>query len=83
MTYIGLNGILQSQLSNLNISTGLLTSTTSNATSLQPGYFIFLGYVVFAAILSYVLKRITPMVSGDMPILEGGEEKGSDPSSLS
>lgn len=83
MTYIGLNGILKSQLSNLNISKGLLTSTTSNATSLQPGYFIFLGYVVFAAILSYVLKRITPTVSGNMHVLEGGAEKGSSLRSLS
>ena len=60
MTYIGLNGILQSQLSNLNIHNSLLTTTTFNNTSLQPGYFIFVGYVVFALILSYILKRITP-----------------------
>ena len=60
MTYIGLNSILKSQLANLDIDKGLLNSTTSNATSLQPGYIIFTGYVVFAAILSYVLKRITP-----------------------
>jgi len=60
MTYIGLNGILQSQLSNLNIHNSLLTTTTVNNTSLQPGYFIFVGYVVFALILSYILKRITP-----------------------
>ena len=60
MTYIGLNGILKSQLSNLNIHNSLLTTTTVNNTSLQPGYFIFAGYVVFALILSYILKRITP-----------------------
>ncbi|MBB6107589.1 Paraquat-inducible protein A [Mucilaginibacter lappiensis] len=59
MTYIGLNGILKSQLSNLNIHNSLLTTTTVNNTSLQPGYFIFVGYVVFASILSYILKRIT------------------------
>ncbi|AMR33363.1 2-methylisocitrate lyase [Mucilaginibacter sp. PAMC 26640] len=60
MTYIGLNGILKSQLSNLNIHNSFLTTTTANNTSLQPGYIIFLGYVVFALILSYILKRITP-----------------------
>ncbi|MGZ3943788.1 MAG: paraquat-inducible protein A [Mucilaginibacter sp.] len=60
MTYIGLNGILQSQLSNLNIHNGFLTTMTVNNTSLQPGYFIFVGYVVFATILSFILKRITP-----------------------
>lgn len=60
MTYIGLNGILKSQLSNLNIHNSVLTTTTVNNTSLQPGYIVFVGYVVFAAILSYILKRITP-----------------------
>ncbi|WP_428331492.1 paraquat-inducible protein A [Mucilaginibacter sp.] len=60
MTYIGLNGILKSQLSNLNIHNSFLTTTTVNDTSLQPGYFIFVGYVIFAFTLSYILKRITP-----------------------
>lgn len=60
MTYIGLNGILQSQLSNLNIKNSFLTTTTVNDTSLQPGYFIFVGYVVFEIILSYILKHTTP-----------------------
>ncbi|QQL51506.1 paraquat-inducible protein A [Mucilaginibacter ginkgonis] len=60
MTYIGLNGILKSQLSNLNIHNGTLTTVTANETSLQPGYFIFVGYVIFATLLAYILKRITP-----------------------
>lgn len=70
MTYIGLNGILKSQLSNLNIHNSFLTTTTSNETSLQPGYFIFVVYVVFEMILSYILKRMTP---GDPPLLESTE----------
>jgi hypothetical protein len=60
MTYIGLNGILKSQLSNLNIHNSVITTTTANNTSLQPGYIIFVGYVFFALTLSYILKRITP-----------------------
>ncbi|MBB6272557.1 hypothetical protein HDF26_003014 [Pedobacter cryoconitis] len=59
MTYIGLNGILKSQLSNLNVHNSLLTTTTANDTSLQPGYFIFVVYVVFEMLLSYILKRMT------------------------
>jgi hypothetical protein len=59
MTYIGLNGILQSQLSNLNIQEELLSTVTKNNTSLQPGYYIFVAYVVYASILSLILKRIT------------------------
>ncbi|MFP5078829.1 paraquat-inducible protein A [Pedobacter sp. JCM 36344] len=60
MTYIGLNGILESQLSNLNIKEELLITVTQNNTTLLPGYFVFVGYVVFAGILSLILKRITP-----------------------
>ncbi|KQR71380.1 2-methylisocitrate lyase [Pedobacter sp. Leaf176] len=59
MTYIGLNGILKSQLSNLNMDTEVLKTTTQNNSSLQPGFIIFVGYVVFAMLLSYILKRNT------------------------
>ncbi|NQX43319.1 Paraquat-inducible protein A [Pedobacter steynii] len=61
MTYIGLNGILQSQLSGLNIQEELLSTVTQNNTSLQPGYYIFVAYVVYATILSMILKRINPL----------------------
>jgi hypothetical protein len=57
MTYIGLNGILKSQLSNLNIHNASLNVVTVNGTSLQPGYFIFTTYVLFSFLLSYILKR--------------------------
>ncbi|RZA01298.1 MAG: 2-methylisocitrate lyase [Sphingobacteriaceae bacterium] len=60
MTYIGLNGILKSQLSSLNIRTESLSIITDNGTSVQPGYFIFAGYVVFAIVLSFILKRVSP-----------------------
>lgn len=60
MTYIGLNGILKSQLSSLTITTDSLRVITNNGTSLQPGYFIFAGYVVFSIILSIILKRVSP-----------------------
>jgi hypothetical protein len=60
MTYIGLNGILKSQLSGLNIHSDSLNVITTNGTSLQPGYFIFVAYVLFAALLSYILERILP-----------------------
>ncbi|WP_244214304.1 paraquat-inducible protein A [Pedobacter jejuensis] len=60
MTYIGLNGILKSQLSNLNIHNDFLTTMTVNNTSLQPGYYVFVGYVAYAIILSVIMKRITP-----------------------
>jgi hypothetical protein len=60
MTYIGLNGILKSQLSGLNIHSAALNIVTANGTSLQPGYFIFVAYVLFAMLLSYILKKMKP-----------------------
>lgn len=60
MTYIGLNGILKSQLSSLNIHSETLTTRTVNYTALQPGFFIFAGYVIFEFILSYILKKRSP-----------------------
>jgi len=60
MTYIGLNGILKSQLTMLNMHSDTLNVVTANGTSLQPGYFIFTAYVLFSILLSYILKRIRP-----------------------
>jgi hypothetical protein len=60
MTYIGLNGILKSQLSNLNIHSDVLTTKTVNFTSLQPAFLIFLAYVLLEWLLSYILLRISP-----------------------
>ena len=59
MTYMGLNGILESQLSGLNMKDDVIYTNTVNHSSLQAGYIIFVGYVVFAKTLSYFLKRIT------------------------
>ncbi|RZK58082.1 MAG: 2-methylisocitrate lyase [Pedobacter sp.] len=59
MTYMGLNGILESQLSGLNMKDDVIYTNTVNYSSLQAGYIIFVGYVVFAKTLSYFLKRIT------------------------
>ena len=58
MTYIGLNGILKSQLSNLNIHNSFLTTITENSTSLQPGYIIFVFYVVYTYFLSRIFKKV-------------------------
>jgi paraquat-inducible protein A len=58
MTYIGLNGILRSQLTNLNIHNETLVTATVNNSSLQPGYYIFVAYVIFEIILSRALVRI-------------------------
>ncbi len=59
MAYIGFQGILDNQLSNLNMETNSLVSISTNKTSLQPGFVIFIGFVLFSLILSSILKKIT------------------------
>lgn len=60
MAYIGLNGLLQSQLDQLNVRSDFLTIITTNNTALQPGYIIFISFVLYGLILSTILKFITP-----------------------
>lgn len=60
MTYIGLNGLLDRQLAALNIKSDELTLITTNNTALQPGYIIFISFVLYGLILSTILKAITP-----------------------
>jgi len=60
MTYIGLNGLLDYQLASLNIKSDELTVLTTNNTALQPGYIIFISFVLYGLILSTILKAITP-----------------------
>jgi hypothetical protein len=60
MAYIGLNGLLESQLKGLEIKSDLLTMITTNNTALQPGYLVFIGFVLYGLTLSTILKYITP-----------------------
>jgi len=60
MAYIGLNGLLESQLKKLNIPVDSLTLISTHNTALQPGYIIFIAFVLFGLVLSTILKFITP-----------------------
>ncbi len=57
MAYIGFNGILASQLGQLNSTGQELVLLTTNGTSLQPGYYLFLTYTLLALFLSELLTR--------------------------
>lgn len=59
MAYIGFQGILDNQLSMLNVETETLVSISTNKTSLQPGYILFIAFVLFSLLLSLILKKIT------------------------
>jgi uncharacterized membrane protein/transcriptional regulator NrdR family protein len=60
MAYIGLNGLLESQLKSLDIPATSLTLISTHNTALQPGYIIFIAFVLFGLVLSTILKFISP-----------------------
>lgn len=57
MAYIGFNGIITNQFSQLSPSGQELEIITTNGTSLQPGYYLFLTYTLLALLLSGFLAR--------------------------
>jgi len=57
MAYIGFNGIITSQLVQLSSEGQELVILTTNGTSLQPGYYLFLTYTLLALFLSGFLTR--------------------------
>jgi RecA/RadA recombinase len=59
MAFIGFKGILDSQLESLNMRTDSLASISTNETSLQPGFILFVAFVLFGLVLSVILHRIT------------------------
>jgi len=56
MAYIGFKGILDGQVQKMSDATTIAT----NKTSLQPGFILFIAFVLFGLILSVILKNITP-----------------------
>lgn len=63
MAYIGFNGIISSQLDHVNSESQELTLLTTNGTSLQPGFYLFLTYTLLALFLSELLTRKPRMAS--------------------
>ncbi len=57
MAYIGFNGIITSQFGQLSSISQELVILTTNGTSLQPGYYLFLTYTLLALFLSGFLTR--------------------------
>jgi hypothetical protein len=57
MAYIGFNGIIASQFGQLSSASQEVVILTTNGTSLQPGYYLFLAYTVLALFLSGFLTR--------------------------
>ena len=80
MAYIGFKGILDSQLESLNMQTDSLASISTNQTSLQPGFIIFVAFVLFGLILSVILQRITVFEGKTRSVKEKQIKPGLDTS---
>lgn len=59
MAYIGFQGILNDQLSGLDIHEEKVNLLSTNKSNLQIGFVIFVAFVMFNLILSSILKKIT------------------------
>lgn len=57
MAYIGFNGIITSQLGHLDSTGQELVILTTNGTSLQPGFYLFMTYSLLALVLSGFLTK--------------------------
>ena len=57
MAYIGFNGIITSQLGHLRSTGQELVILTTNATALQPGFYLFMTYTLLALLLTGFLTR--------------------------
>jgi hypothetical protein len=57
MAYVGFNGIITSELGELSAAAPEASILTTNGTSLQPGYFLFLAYTLLALFLTGYLTR--------------------------
>jgi hypothetical protein len=62
MAYIGFKGILDSEIGKMNVDLNnqYATGISTSKTSLQPGFILFIAFVLFGLILSEILKRISP-----------------------
>jgi hypothetical protein len=59
MSYVGFHGILDNQLEDITVHSEAINIITTNRTNIQPGFLIFVSFVIFTLILAEILKRIT------------------------
>lgn len=57
MAYIGFNGVISSQFGKLQSVDEEIVLLTTNGTSLQPGFYLFLSYTIMALFLSEFLTK--------------------------
>ncbi len=66
MAYIGFNGVIASQFGKLHSADDEIVLLTTNGTSLQPGFYLFLCYTMLALFLSeFLTKKSKGMIAAD------------------
>lgn len=75
MAYIGFNGVISSQFGKLHSADEEIVLLTTNGTSLQPGFYLFLGYTMLALFLSEFLTKKTAGVAAFDQLSPGKDER--------
>ncbi len=57
MAFIGFNGIVNTQLDSMGKFAPNLELITTNGTSLQPGYYLFLTFTILAMVLAGFIEK--------------------------
>ena len=57
MAYLGLDGVIESELKKLETQSDPVNIITSNGTHLEVGFFLFLGFVITSFILSILVEK--------------------------
>jgi len=65
MAYLGFNGVVSGELSDLRDYMQGVHIMTTNNTELEFGFYLFTGYVVLGMMMSVLLKRAIPGKGGD------------------
>jgi len=57
MAYLGLDGVMESELKKLENANNTINMITTNGTHLEVGFFLFLGFVLSSFVLSILIER--------------------------
>ena len=70
MAFIGLDGVIDSQLKILELKSQPINVITTNGTELQVGFFLFLGFVITSFVLSVLVENSRKKRTKETPIVE-------------
>jgi hypothetical protein len=67
MAYIGFDGVISTQLNQLREAAVGMDVLTTNNTTLEPGFFLFLGFCVAGLLLGQALERSSKQLASQRP----------------